>query len=248
MNEVSEMDWITANEAAIALGYFSLAFMTYYFSSHYKWIKKLAQHLGDVPGEPEIQVYMERLLGFLFLGLIPVICFSVIFTRPLSFYGITLPKAELLWLWWLIPLALVISLNIFRPARGVNISFYPQVRKTLWDRKRTLNNSLSWLVYLAGYEFIFRGLLFFTCLSSFGLIPAIMINCALYSISHIPKGAGEAFGAFFMGIVFCVVTWATGSLLIPLAMHMIIALGNDFKAVAINPQMHFNLKDDQKFG
>lgn len=236
------MDWITANEAAIALGYFSLAFMTYYFSPHYKWIKKLAQHLGDVPVEPEIQVYMERLLGFLLLGLIPVISFPIFFFRPLSFYGISLPKADGIWLWWLIPLALVIGLDIFRPAKGVNISYYPQVRKTMWDRKRTLINSLLWLVYLAGYEFIFRGLLFFTCLSSFGLIPAIMINCTVYSISHIPKGAGEAFGAFFMGIILCVIAWATGSFLIPLVMHMIIALGNDYKAVAINPQMQFNLK------
>jgi hypothetical protein len=239
------MDWITANETSIALGYFSLAFMTYYFSSHYSWVKNLAQRLGDAPGEPEIQVYLERLFGFLLLGLIPFICFPTIFEQPLSFYGINIPSADGIWLWWLIPLALVIGINIFRPARGVNIDFYPQVRKKQWGRKRIFINSLSWVVYLAGYEFIFRGLLFFTCLSSFGLIPAIMINCALYSISHIPKGAGEAFGAFFMGIIFCVIAWATGSILIPLVMHLIIALGNDYKAVAINPQMHFILKNNR---
>lgn len=236
------MNWISANESAIALGYFSLAFMTYHFSPHYQWIKKLAQRLGDLPGEPEIQVYLERFLGFLLLGLVPVICFPALFEKSMSFYGIKFPLADMIWLWWLLPLALVIGVNMFRPARGVNINYYPQVRKQQWGWKRIIINCFSWLVYLIGYEFIFRGLLFFTCLNSFGLIPAIMINSALYSISHVPKGAGEAFGAFFMGIVFCVITWATGSILIPLVMHLIIALGNDYKAVGINPNMHFKLK------
>jgi len=240
------MDLISINEVVVGLGYFSLAFMTYHFSPHYRWIKKLSQRLGDAPGEPEIQVYLERLLGFLLLGLIPVFCFPAIFEQPLSFYGIKIPSAEGIWLWWLIPLVLVIGINIFRPARGVNIDFYPQVRKSQWDRKRIFANSLSWLIYLAGYEFIFRGLLFFACLNSFGLGPAIMINCALYSISHIPKGAGEAFGAFFMGIILCVITWATGSILIPLVLHLIIALGNDLKAITINPSMHFNLSINQQ--
>lgn len=229
-------------EAAISVGYFSLAFMIYFFSPRYQMIKKAAIRLGDTESQPEMRIYMERLLGFILLGLIPGIGFPLISGNGLLYYGFALPSGDHVWLWWLIPLILFVGINFIRSEKGVNTSFYPQVRKDEWDLKRLLVNTLSWIVYLLGYEFAFRGWLFFTCLNAFGLLPAVMINCAFYGISHIPKGMGEAFGAFFISILLCVIAEHTGSFVIPFVLHVILAVGNDLKAVAINPQMYFTLK------
>ena len=230
------------NEAAIVIGYFSLAFMIYFFSPEYQLLKKAAIRLGDVEAQPEIRIYLERLLGFILLGLIPWVGLLIIADGKLSPYGLAFPSGDPIWLWWLIPLVLFIGIYFFRPEKGVNTAFYPQVRKEDWDSKRLIFNTLSWAVYLIGYEFAFRGWLFFTCLNAFGYFPAVMINCAVYGITHIPKGISEAFGAFFMGALFCIFAESTGSFVIPCVLHIILAVGNDLKAIAINPQMHFSLK------
>jgi len=233
---------IELNEAAISLGYFALAFMSYFFIPDASFFKRLAIRWGDSESKPEIFVYLSRMLGFVLLGLIPGIFFPLFYKSNLTYYGVTIPSGEGVLLWWLIPLAIFLTVSLTRPEKGVNTAFYPQVRKEDWNLSRTLVNTLSWIIYLVGYEFAFRGLLFFTCLHAFGLIPAIMIIAAIYSISHIPKGAGEAFGAFFLGILLCVIAFYTGSFLIPFALHIILAVGNDLKAVAINPKMKFSWK------
>lgn len=230
------------NEAALALGYFALAFMIYFFLPNFQGFKKISFRLGDSASKPEIFVYLSRILGFLLMGLVPGIFFPLFYKNNLSNYGVTIPAGKGIILWWLIPLVIFLTMSLVRPRKGVNTEFYPQVRKEDWNLSRTLMNILSWTIYLFGYEFAFRGLLFFTCLQAFGLVPAIMINTAIYSISHIPKGAGEAFGAFFLGILLCVIAFYTGSFLIPFVLHIILAVGNDLRAIVINPQMKFSWK------
>jgi len=229
-------------ETSLAISYIALALISYIFSPHYKFIKNLALRLGDKVDQPEAQIYLERLFGFVLLGLIPAVVFPALYHKSLADYGLAWPTGRGTVLWWIIPLVVFVLMGILRPSKGVNVAFYPQVRKETWGVGRTAINLLSWAVYLAGYEFAFRGLLFFSCLSAFGLIPAIAINCAIYSISHIPKGMGEAFGAFFMGILFCVIAYYSGSFIIPFVLHLVLAVGNDLKAIAINPLVQFSFK------
>ena len=77
------------------------------------------------------------------------------------------------------------------------------------------------------------------------LISAVSpISVAFRSVpfSHISKGKGEAFGAFFTGILFCVIAYYSGSFIIPLVLHLVLAVGNDLKAIAINPLVQFSFK------
>lgn len=236
------IDWVkysTSFEAACVLAYFTLAFMFFFFSQGSKWIRKLAKRMGDYPAQPEIQIYLEKSLGFVLFGLIPAIIFPIIFKTQLLDYGVRLPAAEKIWLWWLVPVGLFLVISVIRPKKSVNIDYYPQVRRKKWDSRRMSVNGFFWILYLAGYEFIFRGLLFFSALFAFGLMPALAINCTVYSLTHIPKGFREAVGAIFMGILLCIIAYNTHSVLIPLVLHVILALGNDISAVAANPEMHF---------
>jgi len=234
--------------AATALGYFTLAFLAHFFLQGSKWTGKLATRLAGSPDVVEWQVYVEKTLGFILFGLIPAIIFPLFSYQPLNFYGVSWPNGSNFWLWFLGPVILFLMFSLLRTTSSINTSYYPQVRKSTWDVPLLLRNGLFWVLYLIGYEFIFRGLLFFSCHAAFGFWPAVMINCAVYSLSHIPKGASETFAAFFAGILFCWLAFHTNSMLIPFLLHVILALGNDLRAISENKDMRFSFTADQKIG
>jgi membrane protease YdiL (CAAX protease family) len=105
------------------------------------------------------------------------------------------------------------------------------VRKATWDKKRIIVNAACWALYLLGYEFALRGMVFFTSLYAFGLWPAVIINSVIYSLIHIFKGPQEAFGAFFLGVLFCLITYYTNSFWIAFIIHASMAIINDLKAL-----------------
>lgn len=220
-------------------GYFSLAFMLYFFAQHSSRLQLILEHRMKCLKGPVPFVYCIRILGFILLGLIPFLILLYGFNIPSDDLGLGMPNGEDTWQWWLLPVVVFLLGSILRPKKGINISFYPQARVKTWTPRVVIINGLSWMIYLLGYEFAFRGYLFFLVLDVVGFLPAMMINCSLYSLSHIPKGAGEAFGSFFLGMLFCTIAYQTNSLLIPLTLHMILAIGNDLKAVQANPEMRF---------
>ena len=62
--------------------------------------------------------------------------------------------------------------------------------------------------FLICYEWFFRGILLFVCISAFGIIPALLINIVLYSLIHSFNGRKEFLGSIPFGIVLCVfVLW-----------------------------------------
>ena len=142
-------------------------------------------------------------------------------------------------LWSIIPILVFILVVIFRSKEKIPVEFYPQVRQQKWDRKRIILNSVFWILYLAAYEFAFRGFLLFPMILEYGFIMAVIINSSIYALAHIYKGPGEAFGAFFLGILLCIIAVETNSFVIPFVVHVILAIGNDMAAVAANPEMEF---------
>jgi membrane protease YdiL (CAAX protease family) len=83
-------------------------------------------------------------------------------------------------------------------------------------------------LYLLGYEAFFRGFLLFGMLEH--QVPvwiAIAINTVFYSLAHIPKGKGEAFGAIPLGFLLCLAAISTGSFWVPFAVHVVMAWSNE---------------------
>mgnify|MGYP005639968707 CR=1 FL=1 len=224
-------------EVGLAFAYFSLAFMAYFFLYRNKLLQALALRFTRNSASNLTFINCVRSLGFILLGLIPGITFPFLFGTTLPEMGIQLPRGSHLWMWALFPTVLFLTGSYLRPTKGMDLDFYPQARIPCWSRSALVLNAVFWILYLAGYEFAFRGYLFFPAAQAFGLWPAILINSSIYGITHIPKGAGEAFGAFFLGILFCLIAYSTHSILIPLVLHIILAVGNDLKAIQANPDM-----------
>ena len=236
------------SDAAVApalwehLTVFTIGYLIYLFSDRATLVSRLAGVIsrdGTDEGRQEWVVYLQRLLGFLLLGVLPFIL--TLRRRSVVALGLSLPRGDNVILWSVIPVAIVVAVMVFRARKNIPLDFYPQVRQKEWNGRRILLNALFWLIYLIGYEFAFRGYIFFPLIEEVGLTAAVAINASVYALAHIYKGPGEAFGAFALGIAFCVIAFATGSFVIPTVVHVMLAIGNDMAAVAENPEMCFKI-------
>ena len=114
-----------------------------------------------------------------------------------------------------------------RNAKGKeHLNLYPQVRMKSWNPIEYLSNIFSWGLYLLGYEFLFRGILFLGLIPFVGLYPAITINTVLYALAHLYKGKKETLGSIPLGIVLCLITAHTETIWTAFAVHWIMATNN----------------------
>ena len=132
---------------------------------------------------------------------------------------------------------LPIIINKFTANKAQNLSMYPQIRAAEWSKQLVAVSALSWISYLLGYEILFRGLLFFTCLHETTLISAIAINISIYALVHLPKGFNEAIGSLFMGTILCLLTFYSGSFWPAFILHCILALSNEWYSLKYHPNM-----------
>ena len=77
----------------------------------------------------------------------------------------------------------------------------------------------------------------FVSVAYLGVWPAIILNVAIYALVHVPKGIKEAVGAIPLGILLCIITLQTGSIIVALAVHIIMALGNEWFSLKAHPGM-----------
>ncbi len=221
----------------------ALGYTLYWYGRSFRPVKGLAGWIEERSEaeleSQEVEIYLQKLLGFLLLGVFPAIVIWLFLPQGLTDYGIGL-KLELETLYWFLGLTAASALFIaLRPKKSIDCETYPQVRAENWHPKRILYNSLVWALYLLGYEFAFRGLLFFSCLRLFGFWSALLVNVLAYTYAHIPKNLQESIGAFVYGILLCIVAYETSSFWIPFWVHLILALGNDYSALAHSTVMKF---------
>jgi membrane protease YdiL (CAAX protease family) len=185
---------------------------------------------------------MQKLYGFLMLGVIPWLLFHLFFKTntheldPVSFLPVN-PG----WLMaFLVPLIVFL---IFFSARNQNVySRFPVIRRREWGIADILISITGWGFYLLGYEYLFRELLLFTMAESVGVPIAIAVNVALYSSFHLPNGKNETLGAIPFGLVLCLVSLQTGSFVLAFLLHLTLSASSEVFSIFHNPEMSFKLK------
>lgn len=206
----------------------AIGFAGYYFLSNNKaFVQRVGSLSNRFDGQGN-QVLLQRILGVLFLGLLSAL---IIILLPgitpgeygLGFSFLTAPP------WWsflFIPLILVIG--YYSSKRSGNLENYPQIRAKTWTPGMIAISGTSWVLFLVGYEFMFRGFLLQASLGLMEAGPAIALNCALYALSHFYKGPGETFGAIPVGILLCYMTIITGNIWCAVIIHSVMALSNEW--------------------
>ncbi|MBL7827610.1 MAG: CPBP family intramembrane metalloprotease [Saprospiraceae bacterium] len=226
------------------LTFLTILLSTFFFSAY--WFIFASEKIRDrfyrnYPGEEGTirHVLFTKYAGFVLMGIVPAIVFLLLFPQySLSDYGISFSKGtNLTALYWTLGLgALIIPMNYFAARRPKTFSMYPQIRAKEWDLPLILRYSLGWCVYLFGYEFLFRGILLIPLVDTMGIWPAIAVNTALYSATHIPKGMDETIGAAPLGLILCLITLQTGTLWVAFLVHVFLALSNSLFALKFHPE------------
>ena len=187
-------------------------------------------------------VLFTKYWGLCTMGIIPaIISLQLMPQFALADYGLTYNSDSTMTslVAILILAALTMPLVFMSARKTAHQVNYPQIREKNWTRSLVLKNCLGWVAYLLGYEVLFRGILLFPLVDAIGVWPALAINTAMYSATHIPKGLDESISAVFLGVVLCLMTLMTGTLWVAVFVHIIIALTNSFSSIYHNPEMKF---------
>lgn len=218
-------------------------FSIYWFTSKSEKIKKRFYDKYDHDQASLKHIFFTKYFGFISMGILPtILCLVFLPKLTLADLGLTfIYKTAQFSIFWVLGLSiLIIPLVYFSAKKPKNLVNYPQIRAKVWTKKMIFINALGWFLYLFGYEFLFRGVLLIPLIEPLGMWPAIAINIALYSATHIPKGLDETVGAIPLGFVLCLLTISSGTIWIAFIVHVVMAWTNTFTALKFHPEM--NLK------
>lgn len=82
-------------------------------------------------------------------------------------------------------------------------------------------------------------MLLFPLVEVIGLWPAIAVNIAIYSGTHISKGSKETLGAIPFCIALCLICVQTGNIWVAVIVHIVMAYTNTITAFKSHPDMKF---------
>jgi membrane protease YdiL (CAAX protease family) len=238
-----DLSWKEADEYSfLPLMLLTVFFLIYWFTSKSERVKSFFFRKYDHDQASVLHITFNRIFGFFMLGFIPgIICLVFLEGYSLADYGLTLIRGTTLFsVVWILGLSLLVFFLSYNSAgKPENLIHYPQIRAKIWTRNTVMVNATGWALYLLGYEFMFRGILLFPLADHAGIWPAIAVNTALYSATHIPKGFTEALGAIPLGLVLCLLTLASGTIWIAFLVHLVMALTNSFASLKFHPDMQY---------
>jgi membrane protease YdiL (CAAX protease family) len=228
---------LTMNASIYTIVIVTVLFLIHYFTINAKWYnsffqKRFAAEKGQIR-----KILFNRLLGALLFGAVPFAVGIIYFNKSVAELGLNTKLNFETIVSFLIVGTLATIVNFFAARTADNLKVYPQIRCKEWNKPLLFASAISWVIYLIGYEIMFRAFLFSICLYELGLLPAILINVVIYSVTHIPKGYKEALGAIPLGFIFCFVTYFSGSILAAILIHIVLSLSSEWFSIKYNPQI-----------
>ena len=195
------------------------------------------------------QIILLRFYGAALFGAVPLILVLFLKFSLSDVFGLRFDISIKPWL-WLVSLVLgllIILANYFASRNPVNLKEFPQIRDQLWSTGLIFQNVISWIIYLIGYEFLFRGLMLFPLVPVLGFWPAAIFGTVLYSLSHYPKHIREAIGAIPLGIILVWITWECQSIWPAIWIHICLAVSNSLLSLYHHPGIHLQKTGTQKY-
>ena len=183
------------------------------------------------------QVILQRSWGLVLLGIASAAFIQFLLKGNLREYGLAFsfqsPPP-----WWFYPIApLILVMGYYMAFKPENLSRYPQFRIKEWSIWLLCLSGFSWVLFLIGYEFLFRGFLLHSSLKVMAPWAAIALNCMLYSMAHFYKGRTEIIGAIPVGFVLCILTMITGNIWSAVGIHSVMALSSEWFSIRANPEL-----------
>jgi len=189
--------------------------------------------------QKEIMLFLsKKFSGFLILGFFPGLLYYYFLNRDFGIFGLSVANFSNN-LFVILSLITIITFILFINQKINKHNNSLQINVSEWNLFLFLINAAGWIIYLIGYEFLFRGILLFECYNSFGFWPSIAINVAIYSAIHLINGKAQTFGSLIFGGVASYLTLTCGTLLIPIIMHVSLSLISDYFSIRFNENLSF---------
>ena len=211
-------------------------YLAYWYAAHLKPVERLIRVRMPEAQLSLIWIMWRRTMGMLFLGFIPILIFSWMVPGKHFIPGLSWDIHPDTLTWIGAVGGFVILVTFFTRHAKENLESYPQIRIQPWTLSIHILNIISWTGFLLAYEFLFRGILFFSVYESWGFWPSITINTTIYSLVHFPKGRRETLGAIPLGFLMCYITFKTGSVWAAFGIHLIMAVSNDYFSKLAQPE------------
>jgi membrane protease YdiL (CAAX protease family) len=231
------LNWTLMPPAIISLLIVTFTFLIY-------WAITLKTE--KVPAKTEINqariILINRISGFLLFGPVAFLLLRLQGNFCPCSVGMYMHYKPSVWFATFLLSLIVIGVNAVASKGQSNLQMYPQMRFCQWTPGWMLASAFSWILYLIGYEFLFRGLLFFSWVNEYMPTAAIAVNVCIYALVHIPKGWKETFGAIPMGIILCLLAFSMHSFWPAVFVHASLALSNEWFSIYYNPKMSITLK------
>lgn len=242
MNSLKDLNRDAVYPVLLALA----GFILYWFIALSQGVRQYFYNRFPFDEATSFHIFFTKLTGFVSMGVLPaLVCFIISPANTPAAYGLSFANGTAWFSFkWIIGLGtLLMILAFFSAGKPENLKNYPQVRAGIWTTRTIFLYILGWTLYLTGYEFLFRGVLLFPLVKAIGIGPAIAVNIAMYSATHIPKGLKETIGAIPLGLVLCMLTLASGTLWIAIFTHLVMALTNSFRALYLHPEMKVKISE-----
>jgi uncharacterized protein len=149
--------------------------------------------------------------------------------------------------WAAIFSALVILVNVRAAKQLKNTKINPQIRTSRWPLSLFVMNSLSWIIYLISYEFLFRGYLFTSLLKHTTVENTFIVSITLYALAHLHKDEKEFLLSVPFGFILCYITLLTENVWASVIIHCALAISNDVFAFRANPFFSVSFPVYKKF-
>lgn len=185
-----------------------------------------------------VSFLLVKVAGFVMLGVIPFILFNYVAGLAPSETGLVAGK-----------LSGKVPLTLFAVLLTVTaISFFPGFRKIASKQETESLKSQStsspgaviagWTIYILGYEYLFRGVLWFLCASSFGFFPALVINVLLYVVAHFGQERWLIIGSLPFGVILCLSAHLSGTFMLPFIVHCTLGVSYKYFTLYRRPQVN----------
>ncbi len=188
-------------------------------------------------------IIINRLAGFLLFGPIAYILYKLSGEFCLCSLGVYFKFKPEVWLVTALLSITTVITNWFIARSASNLSMYPQIRLNEWSIKLLITSSLTLVMFIISFEFLFRSLLLFSWLNALGAPAAIALNICIYALIHLPKGKNEVLRSIPMGLILCLLVLSMHSFWPAVFVHASLSLSNEWFSFHFQPNMY--IKQEQ---
>lgn len=179
-------------------------------------------------------------LGYgILLLLVPAL--SIPLLRPADRFGVRIGHVRT----WIVDVTiayLVLLILIFTFGRGASfLMYYPMYKPAAQAWSQFFAYEGTQLIYMLGWEFIFRGYLLFAARKEIGVIPAIILQMLPFAFLHIGKPEPEVYGSVVAGLFLGLIAVRANSFLPCALLHFAVAFTMDLVATLHRGIIHLPL-------